>query len=1199
MQNTDFLKIACLILCLTGSPSSIYAQFAGPHLLPPSNGLQQQLYFYHHPDLDADGSEDLITTKSAKRPGTNNSFYYIVEWHRNDGAGNYETAQPVSPTGHPYFNTSVEITTVDLDGNGFVDIVYRQSSSVAWQANNGNGNFGPLKVLIPGSLNVDVQFGDMDNDGDLDMVGGILSGVRWWVNDGAGNFQDAGVIISPASNTIELVRLADLNGDDLLDVIVIGWDAAGLRWFPNLGGGAFGPLTVIDGALANITDWDLQCADLDGDGDTDLLGGHHGLGSPNPPLSDAELMWWANDGAGNFSSLIPIFTGVPFGGAYFSEPISVADFNGDGAVDILTSIRYDYNAKVVVWSNQNDGTGTFIPVNFANDVKSPALPQITDQDSDGWPDLSVQIGYSIYSFRNDGAGSFEPIKRVYYGNMAFVASFRLDDLDGNASPDLLYNHTNGDVFAGWHANLGAGQFGALQQLTTGFTWTSNTLTGDLDGDGDADLLLQGGNNAVLRKMNNGAGGFSSDTSLFVSFRFSALHDLDGDLDLDLIGLSFSLGKYGWLTNDGTGNFFNFQPFNWQHQEYAPDNFCDMDNDEDLDLLSQQNNEAYWYVNNGNGVFDNDQTYGTYVNAYFGLSGADMDSDGDQDVLVSNWASVIWFANQGGGVFDIAPRVFESNPKGHVRALAADFDQDGDNDVVTASVIDSLSSASGKFAWYENLGGGEFAAPQYFGKVADCLSLQADDLDGDGDLDLAWHSSYDIGWWENLHGTPYISGACFWDKNENKTWDSGELPAAGVELSIQPAGLLTYATSDGGFKFFVSSGDYTLSYKPNACWELTTDSSEYQLISTDTNLSGYQFGFKRSNDNRYVRPILAGGLPRCNTDAPFWITLVNRSCNEAAGRVALVLDNLVTFVSAAPAPAMVNGDTLWWNFDTIQPLALGRINLMLKITGTTGDTIHLQAFTWLDEPNGSFTFSDATTYLTEIRCSFDPNDKMVDRPTVPKDYSPEGYELIYTIRFQNTGNDTAFLVRLRDTLSADLDWTTLRPLGSSHPFYTVLNTQTGLLQFTFEDIIMPDSTTNFAESQGFVQFAVQLLPGLPPGTVVPNRAGIYFDANPVVLTNTAETAVLEPVGVLSPVEAPVFLVQPNPTTGICTLRLTQPAKQDALLEVLDTQGRRMCRLAISPGIQEHTIDLSDFPAGLYLIRLLQAGQGIAAVRIVRQ
>ena len=73
---------------------------------------------------------------------------------------------------------------------------------------------------------------------------------------------------------------------------------------------------------------------------------------------------------------------------------------------------------------------------------------------------------------------------------------------------------------------------------------------------------------------------------------------------------------------------------------------------------------------------------------------------------------------------------------------------------------------------------------------------------------------------------------------------------------------------------------------------------------------------------------------------------------------------------------------------------------------------------------------------------------------------------YTIRFQNTGNDTAFTVVLRDTLDKHLDWTTFKPILASHPYETFLY-KDGAVEFSFKEILLPDSTTNEPLSHGFV------------------------------------------------------------------------------------------------------------------------------------
>jgi len=153
----------------------------------------------------------------------------------------------------------------------------------------------------------------------------------------------------------------------------------------------------------------------------------------------------------------------------------------------------------------------------------------------------------------------------------------------------------------------------------------------------------------------------------------------------------------------------------------------------------------------------------------------------------------------------------------------------------------------------------------------------------------------------------------------------------------------------------------------------------------------------------------------------------------------------------------------------------------------------------------FPMDDGNHYI-DIDCqenigSYDPNDKAA----YPAGYSDDNFignddELEYHIRFQNTGTDTAFTVVLRDTLSEYLDPTTIRFGTSSHEYIPEL-LGNGILKFTFENILLPDSSTNLIESNGFIKFTIQQQEGNVPGTVIENSAGIYFDFNEPVITNT--------------------------------------------------------------------------------------------------
>lgn len=138
-------------------------------------------------------------------------------------------------------------------------------------------------------------------------------------------------------------------------------------------------------------------------------------------------------------------------------------------------------------------------------------------------------------------------------------------------------------------------------------------------------------------------------------------------------------------------------------------------------------------------------------------------------------------------------------------------------------------------------------------------------------------------------------------------------------------------------------------------------------------------------------------------------------------------------------------------------------------------------------------------------SFDPNDKQcVPAGIGPNHHLVPNTPLEYTIRFQNTGTDTAFFINIVDTLSAHLDIGTFRPGISSHPYrLTYLPpTDSGqqVLKFVFDPILLPDSGRNQVASNGFVKYRIQMEDNLPVGTRIENGAAIYFDYNEPVITN---------------------------------------------------------------------------------------------------
>lgn len=245
----------------------------------------------------------------------------------------------------------------------------------------------------------------------------------------------------------------------------------------------------------------------------------------------------------------------------------------------------------------------------------------------------------------------------------------------------------------------------------------------------------------------------------------------------------------------------------------------------------------------------------------------------------------------------------------------------------------------------------------------------------------------------------------------------------------------------------------------------------------------------------------------------------------------------------------------------------------------------------------------TTPAADVLCqvnqgSYDPNDKQA----LPTGYGGPHYirageEINYLIRFQNTGTDTAFTVIIRDTLSSWLDLATLRLGNASHAYQASIEGSRTLV-FTFDNILLPDSTTNQEASQGFVDFDIRTHSDTPLETPLLNSAAIYFDFNEPIITNEVRHTVGEQF-IVTAVSTPsypsdLWQVYPNPSQGAATLQLRQDLPGPKVLTLHDAQGRRLRQLAFTGS----ELSLHGLSAGLYFLHLANAsGQPLGSARLV--
>jgi hypothetical protein len=433
------------------------------------------------------------------------------------------------------------------------------------------------------------------------------------------------------------------------------------------------------------------------------------------------------------------------------------------------------------------------------------------------------------------------------------------------------------------------------------------------------------------------------------------------------------------------------------------------------------------------------------------------------------------------------------------------------------------------------------------------------------------------------GFSLVGGIVYLDADTSGTKHPLEPGLANIQIEANPGGYSAWTSSSGHYYISVPNGSYTISAVVPAQWQQTSIPLNYNISVNDTFLFGNDFGLLPDTTYANASIYITAGMPRCNWQSYYHISYKNEGLMLAEGEIIFNMPAQVTFLSSNPVPTNVSGNVYTWTFNSLYPFQMSNISIQVQMPPNQGTVLNSSAIINLHDNLSNIIFTD-TVYKTQtVTCAYDPNDKLA----LPEGIGSQNAvalntsELDFTIRFQNTGTDTAFVVVLVDTLSSLLDLSTFEILAASHEMYAQMNPG-GILTFTFDNILLPDSNVNEPGSHGFVRYRIQPIQPVTDPTVVTNTAHIIFDQNFAIVTNTTLTTFSDNLLSIAEIKGGgIVKAYPNPFSNEVLIQFEKNISAKA--ELYDYLGRVLENYAIF-NTSSFVINRNDLKNGLYLLKI---------------
>jgi len=440
--------------------------------------------------------------------------------------------------------------------------------------------------------------------------------------------------------------------------------------------------------------------------------------------------------------------------------------------------------------------------------------------------------------------------------------------------------------------------------------------------------------------------------------------------------------------------------------------------------------------------------------------------------------------------------------------------------------------------------------------------------------------------------PQLRGKVFIDANKDELYTQGENFVPNTPIRASNKNQMTVFTN--------SNGEYSIIVDTLGSFTFIADVfKNYALVpsSKTANFTYYgeeviqDFAMQANNNAEDLNTKLsARNLARPGFPLSFELSNSNVGTVDGTAFQSFHFPTEYIIDSISDGGSESSTGTVTWSSASMSPFAQTKLRVYGHLSSSTTLGTKLAFYSRIS-PNSTTDVdmsNNIDSTILVVRGSFDPNDKAAT-PILSPSQVANGTAIDYTVRFQNTGTDTAFTVVIMDTLTSNLQANTLELVSSSHSCKTTV--KGNVVSFEFLKILLPDSSNNESKSHGYVRFKVKPKSTLVLGNKVNNRAAIYFDYNKPVITNTAVTEIKIPdvvTGFGNNSFTDKLALHPNP--AISEVILSENGK----VEVYTLEGV----LVLSTNVQHNTMDISSLSKGIYFLRLNTANGQRKSVKMVK-